>query len=104
MPLTVMLVGSHEMVLAGMAISLGREPDVEIVGQASDLRSAARLAASVSPRAAVLHLTELGLDGPGLCARLRSLCPELRLVALADCPDGRLIGRRLRLGACELPR
>lgn len=78
----VVLVDDHELVRAGLSASFEREPDAEIVGQASSVAEALDLCQATKPDVVV---TDLQLpDGTGLdiLRKLRKQRPDIAVVVL----------------------
>ncbi|GLI28608.1 transcriptional regulatory protein DevR [Agromyces rhizosphaerae] len=83
----VFLVDDHEIVRRGIAELLGREPGLEVVGEAPDAARALARIPAVAPDVAVLDLRLPDADGVTLCRELRSRMPELRCLILTAYDD-----------------
>ncbi|MGI6126487.1 MAG: response regulator, partial [Planifilum sp.] len=59
----VLLVDDHEMVRLGLSAYLDTQPDIEIVGEASDGEEAVRLAEKLQPDVILMDLVMEGMDG-----------------------------------------
>ncbi|UFU08191.1 response regulator [Ruania halotolerans] len=83
----VFLVDDHEVVRRGIADLLGREDDIEIVGEAANVAQALTRVRAVRPDVAVLDLRLPDGDGVGLCREIRSQLPETRCIILTAYDD-----------------
>lgn len=76
------IVDDHALVREGLRLILDREPDIEVVGDASDEAGAFALAASRKPHVMVVDLTLGGSDGIALLRELTRKHPRIRLVTV----------------------
>jgi DNA-binding NarL/FixJ family response regulator len=94
MKIRIMLVDDHEIVRNGVANLIRREPDFQIVGEASDGESAVDLAREIRPDAILMDINLPGMDG---IQATRIICDELKDVRIIGFSvyDGRFIGEVL---------
>lgn len=59
----VLLIDDHEMVRMGLAAFLEAQPDIEVIGEASDGSEGVRLAVELSPDVILMDLVMEGMDG-----------------------------------------
>ena len=81
---------------------LQREPDLEVVGEASTADEALRAVRSTRPDVAVLDLklgTGSELDGLRVCAAVREQFPEVAPLVLTTFLDEAIVVRAVRAGA-----
>ena len=76
------IVDDHELVRDGLRLILDREPDIEVVGEASDAAAALALASSRKPNVMVVDITLGDSDGIALLRDLTSRFPHIRLVTV----------------------
>ena len=76
------IVDDHELVRDGLRLILDREPDIEVVGEASDAAAALALASSRKPNVKVVDITLGDSDGIALLRDLTSRFPHIRLVTV----------------------
>ena len=81
--ITVLLVDDQPAVRQGLAMRLGLEPDLAIVGEAGDGEMALRLACTLDPDVVVMDIEMPRLDGIRATAALRTLAPRSAVVILS---------------------
>ncbi|MBM6699860.1 response regulator transcription factor [Bifidobacterium pullorum subsp. saeculare] len=86
-------------VVSSLAIVLGAQPDIEVVGTAADGAGAVRLAAELSPDIALLDIQMPGVDGLAAAERILAAPDPPRVVFLTTFSDDEYIVRALVLGA-----
>lgn len=99
MTIRVLLVEDHRLVREALRDTLAKEPDIAIVGEAGDGRTALDLAARIVPDVVVLDIALPDLNGIEVAARLLDLRPATRIVALSAYTDKRFVAEMLRAGA-----
>jgi two-component system, NarL family, response regulator LiaR len=94
-----MLVDDHAMVREGLKSYLATEPDIEVVGEASDGSAAAKLAQQLAPDVILMDLmmpVADGIEGTKLCL---AACPSARIIILTSMPDDDRVLPAIRSGA-----
>src|SRR6202035_3469746 len=87
-PMTVVIVDDHQMVLDGLKAMLAPYRDqVDIVGESSDPREAARLAVELRPDVVLLDVRLRGASGLDLCAEILRVPPGCKVVFLTVYAD-----------------
>jgi two-component system response regulator NreC len=76
------IVDDHALVRDGLRLILGAEPDIEVVGEASDATGALALAGARKPDIMLVDLTLDGSDGVGLIRDLTDGFPSVRVIAV----------------------
>jgi two-component system response regulator NreC len=76
------IVDDHALVRDGLRLILGAEPDIEVVGEASDPTGALALAGARKPDIMLVDLTLDGSDGVGLIRDLTDGFPSVRVIAV----------------------
>jgi DNA-binding NarL/FixJ family response regulator len=97
-PLRVLMADDHPIVLAGMKALVAAEPDLDVVGEARDGRSALSLAKELRPDAAVLDIGMPGLNGLEVALALRTEAPGIRVIILTVHEDRAYLRQLLEAG------
>jgi DNA-binding NarL/FixJ family response regulator len=95
----VLLADDHAVVLEGLAALIGREPDLLIVGQASNGLDAVDLWRTHRPDVALVDLRMPGLDGIGVITEIRRLDAAARVLVLTTYDTVEEIYQAIRAGA-----
>jgi DNA-binding NarL/FixJ family response regulator len=98
MALRVLMADDHPIVLAGMKALVAADPELDIVGEARDGRSALQLAKELRPDAAVLDIGMPGLNGLEVALALRTEAPEIRVIILTVHEDRAYLRQLLEAG------
>jgi two-component system response regulator NreC len=98
-PITIVLVDDHPMVRGALRALLDDQPDLDVVGEAADLRSGLAAVADVKPRVLILDVNLP--DGLAVDAlpELRETAPELEIVLLTMERDLGLARQAMESGA-----
>ena len=81
-PIRIGVVDDHALVREGLRLILDAQPDMEVVGEASDSVGALAMAALHKPRIMLVDLTLDGSDGVTLVRDLAIQHPRIRLIAV----------------------
>jgi two-component system NarL family response regulator len=95
----VMCVDDHRVMLDGLALLIGRQPDMEVIASATDGDSAVAQYASVRPDVTLMDLQLPGTNGLEAIRRIRSADPPARIVVLTMYQGDEDIYRALQAGA-----
>jgi DNA-binding NarL/FixJ family response regulator len=79
----VLLAEDHTIVRQGLRSLLSREPDLTVVGEATDGREAVRLAEQLGPDVVIMDLAMPGLNGVDASRQIRKRCPRTRILILS---------------------
>jgi DNA-binding NarL/FixJ family response regulator len=83
----VFLLDDHEIVRRGVRDLLEAEPDIEVVGEASNAEQALRRVPAMNPDVAVLDVRLPDGNGVTVCRELRSQMPGLKCLMLTSFAD-----------------
>ena len=95
----VVLADDHPVVLAGIRALLNADPEVELVGEATDGGEALPMIRAVAPDVAVIDVSMPGLNGLDLTERLARECPDTRVLVLTVHEDAAYVQPLLKAGA-----
>lgn len=95
----VVMADDHALIRAGIGSLLARMPGVELVAEARDGPDALEQIAAQLPDVAVLDITMPGLNGIQVVARLRTECPDVRVIVLSMHDNEEYVRQALRAGA-----
>lgn len=99
MTLRVLLVDDESMVRAGLRMVLESEPDIEVVGEASDGFVAVQAAQRLRPDVVLMDLRMPRLDGLGATQAILRDCPGTKVVVVTTFNEDAMVREALRLGA-----
>lgn len=95
----VLLADDHAVVRKGLRFVLGREPAIEVVGEAGDGDEAVKLAAQLKPDIAILDIAMPHLNGIEATERIVKENPRTAVVILSVHADESYVLRTLTAGA-----
>jgi DNA-binding NarL/FixJ family response regulator len=97
--ITVLVVDDHPVVRSGLVALLAVEPDLVVVGEASDGAEALSLVGALSPDVVLMDLRMPGMDGADATARIVSEHPASRVLVLTTFDTDDDILRAVEAGA-----
>jgi two-component system response regulator DevR len=95
----VFLVDDHEIVRRGIADLVEAERDLEVVGEAGDMKQALARIAATRPEVAVLDVRLPDGNGIDLCREIRSRHPEIACLILTAYDDDEAVRSAVLAGA-----
>jgi DNA-binding NarL/FixJ family response regulator len=95
----IVLADDHAVVRRGFALILSAQPDIEIVGEASNGREAVEVATTLHPDVVVMDVAMPELNGVEATRRLVEASPHTRVLALSMHKDSVYVREILRAGA-----
>lgn len=98
-PVRVALADDHRLVRAGLRALLASEPDLQVVGMASDGLEAVRLARELRPDVLVTDVSMPGLNGVEAIRRIHAEQPGVRTLCLSMHDTHRMVLAALDAGA-----
>jgi DNA-binding NarL/FixJ family response regulator len=96
----VLVVDDHDLFRTGMASLLDRQPDIEVVAQASGGRAAVRLADELRPDVILMDVRMPDLSGPEATRQILDRHPATRVVALTVASEDADVAEVIGAGAC----
>src|SRR6266581_2324089 len=82
-PITVLLVDDHSLVRRGFRRMLEDEPDIRVLGEASDGHEAVEAAAALSPQVIVMDFALPSMNGAVAARRIRQAQPQIAILILS---------------------
>jgi NarL family two-component system response regulator LiaR len=98
-PIRIMIVDDHSIVRQGLRMFLGSDPELEIVGEASDGVEALKLAIQLHPDVVLMDLLMPNMDGIRATAAIRREVPDTEVVALTSVLEDNLVIDAIKAGA-----
>ncbi len=98
-PIRVLLADDHTVMRNGLRLLLERQPNLVVVGEASDGRETVRLAESVAPQVVVMDIAMPNLNGIEAARQITAARPETAIVILSMHSDESYVIRALKAGA-----
>jgi DNA-binding NarL/FixJ family response regulator len=99
MAITVLIVDDHQIIREGIRSMLEREPDIKVLGEAEDGRSATRMARELRPDIVVMDVCMPDMNGILATSVILSEFPKIKVLALSMIADRRFVYNMLRAGA-----
>lgn len=97
--LRVFLADDHVVVREGLKSMVNHQPDMELVGEASDGQAALQQAIGLGPDVAILDISMPGLNGAQVVQRLKRVAPQVKVLALSIHEDIGYLHKLLEAGA-----
>jgi DNA-binding NarL/FixJ family response regulator len=98
-PIRVLLVDDQALFRESLALLLGTQPDLQVVGEAVNGEAALAQLASARPQVVLMDLRMPILDGVAATRRLRAEYPDVQVIALTTFDDDADVFAALRAGA-----
>ena len=95
----VLIADDHAILRSGLRLLIGSQPDMEVVGEATDGADAVRKAAELRPDVLTLDLDMPGGSGIQAIGQVRQACPRVRVLVLTMHADAAYFRTALAAGA-----
>lgn len=99
MSIKVILVDDHQIMLQGLRALLDKQPDMEVIAEAGEGRTALRLARDLMPDVIILDVAMPDLNGMETARMITSEMPTIKIIALSMHSDRRFVVEMLKAGA-----
>jgi len=99
MTIRVLLVDDHRMMREGLTALLASVPDMEVVGEAPDGRTALEVLRKLTPDVVVMDIGMPDLNGVDATHRIRAEHKRVKVIALSTYTDKRYVHHMLEAGA-----
>ena len=97
--ISVLLVDDHSLVRRGFRRMVEDEPDLEVVGEASDGENAVLLAKELQPQVIVMDCALPGISGLVATRRILDSAPDTAILMLSMHPEETLVRQAMEAGA-----
>jgi two-component system, NarL family, nitrate/nitrite response regulator NarL len=98
-PIRILLIDDHTLFRSGVKALLQRQPDFEVVGEASDGLEGVKLVEQVEADVVLLDVDMPIMNGQEALAQIRETHPNLAVLMLTVSEDCETLGECLKLGA-----
>jgi NarL family two-component system response regulator LiaR len=98
-PIRVLIVDDHSMVRRGLATILKIQPDLQLVGEATNGREAVELCGRIQPDVVLMDLMMPEMSGAAATDAIRKQWPQVQIIALTSFQEKELVREALQAGA-----
>lgn len=99
MTVRVLIADDHEVVREGLRMVLKRDPEIDLVGEASNGEEALLLARELGPDVVLMDLLMPRMDGVAATEKIRAEMPEVEVLALTSVLQAGTVSGAVRAGA-----
>jgi DNA-binding NarL/FixJ family response regulator len=101
-PVRLVVVDDHRLFVDALALLLGHDDRLTVIGTAGDGRSAIKLVEAEHPEVAVIDVRMPEIDGLETARRLRACSPETRVILVTGLDEPKLAEEARKVGAVAL--
>ena len=94
-----LVVDDHAVLRSGLRVLLNAQPDMEVVGEASDGAEAVDAALRLRPNVVLMDVAMTGESGLEATARIKQAAPDIKVLVLSMYDDESYLRRALEVGA-----
>lgn len=99
MAIRILIVDDHSVVREGLRMFLGRDPDLDVVGEAADGEEAILQARQLRPDVVLMDLLMPVVDGVAATVAIRKELPETEVIALTSVLESATVVGAVKAGA-----
>lgn len=99
MAIQILIVDDHSVVRQGLRMFLSLDPELEVVGEASNGAEGLQMAHRLRPNVVLMDLLMPVMDGVTATAAIRRECPEVEVIALTSVLEDTKVYAAIRAGA-----
>ena len=99
MSIRILLADDHRILRDGLRSLLAQEPDMQVVGEASDGEQVVKLARELQPDMVIMDVVMPVIDGVEATRQIRMAVPTAKVIALSMHSDRRFVSEMVRAGA-----
>jgi DNA-binding NarL/FixJ family response regulator len=100
MRIKILLADDHKIVRDGLRALIEKQPDMEVVAEAADGRTAVHLAKEMLPDVVIMDISMPDLNGIEAAQQIVAGAPRVKVIALSMHSDGRFVKEVFKVGAC----
>jgi DNA-binding NarL/FixJ family response regulator len=98
-PIRVLVVDDHPLFRQGVLFTLGREPELRVVGEGENGRQAVEMAQRLKPDVLLLDITMPEMSGLQAAAEVKRVSPDTQIVILTASEEGDDLMAAMKAGA-----
>lgn len=95
----IVIADDHEMLREGLKSLMGREPDLEVVGEAENGKATLRVVKKTAPHIVVMDVAMSDLNGIEATRSLKKADPTIKVIGLSGHPNRSYVAEMLKAGA-----
>jgi DNA-binding NarL/FixJ family response regulator len=99
MTMKILLADDHEIMREGICALLRKHPEMEVIGQAADGRSAVDMVKQLQPDVVVMDIGMPNLNGIEATQQMVAENPHIKVMALSTHSDGSIVAKMIKAGA-----
>jgi two-component system response regulator NreC len=99
MTIKILLADDHNLIREGLRTLISDEPNMSVIAEAEEGRTAVQLAAKLSPNVVIMDISMPGLNGIEATRQILAKGPEPKIIALSMHMERRMILEMLNAGA-----
>jgi DNA-binding NarL/FixJ family response regulator len=99
MKVKILLVDDHKILREGICSLVKDYPDMEVVGEAADGRTALRLTRELSPDVVIMDISMPGMNGIDATRQINANFPNVKVIALSMHYDKQFVSEIFKAGA-----
>jgi NarL family two-component system response regulator LiaR len=99
MTIQILIVDDHSVVRQGLRMFLGLDPELEVIGEASNGAEGLEMARQLRPQVILMDLLMPVMDGLTAITAIRQQMPEIEVIALTSVLEDHLVYGAIRAGA-----
>jgi two-component system response regulator NreC len=100
MSVRILLADDHKILREGLVALLEKQPDLKVLGEAEDGRSAVRMAMEMLPDVVIMDINLPDLNGVEATRQIVKELPEVKVIALSVHSNKHIVKGMLQAGAC----
>jgi two-component system, NarL family, response regulator NreC len=99
MAIAILLVDDHEIVRSGLRALIEKTPDMQVVAEAGDGRTAVQRAKELKPDVVIMDIMMPEMNGAEATRQIREALPATKVLVLSAHSDRRFVSALLKVGA-----